>query len=234
MIELEDVLSLDDKLLRSIFCSHSPPDPLIVRFPSRLIVSVLHDLAPYLDWRFCGYTKLLSWRCEAMSKAATARYASTPSELQELHTQLADYFLGTWAATPKPLSLTEGIVLEKCSRGVPPQCLRLPHSRRLNRRVLDELWRHLVGSGRINEALEECLLNPDWLAARCCDSACRSLTAELTCAAAALGPSHGAVLKELALSLAPLRNAVDHDGGRLLEQVGVVVQQNLMPSVGDQ
>ncbi|CAC5359591.1 NACHT domain- and WD repeat-containing protein 1 [Mytilus coruscus] len=88
--ELEDILACDDDVLNDVYEYWTPP---IRRLPPLLLVRLRHDLQQYLVERGADGATVIYWYHRQFIEAAQDRYC----RVTNLHTALADYFLGTWA-----------------------------------------------------------------------------------------------------------------------------------------
>jgi WD40 repeat protein/ADP-ribose pyrophosphatase YjhB (NUDIX family) len=91
--ELEDVLSLDDTVLRSVFEWWTPP---VRRVPPLLLVRLWDDLADMVQIRRCstGDGRIIFWSNALKERVRTHVLQGR----RQKHTLLAQYFMGTWAA----------------------------------------------------------------------------------------------------------------------------------------
>ena len=95
------------------------------------------------------------WQHDLLLQAVQARYLCDVTTARQVHSNLADYFLGTWAGRDKPMSdqtakrwASVGV---SCDRKVPAQ----PHTfgssssgqERFNKRKYDQVPRHLDLAG---------------------------------------------------------------------------------------
>jgi len=89
--ELEDILSCDEDVLQDVFQYWTPP---IRRLPPLLWVRIRADLASYLVDRGADGTQVTCWYHRQFAQAAVDRYLSDPFEKKNIHSAIADYFLG--------------------------------------------------------------------------------------------------------------------------------------------
>ena len=89
--ELEDILSCDEDVLQDVFQYWTPP---IRRLPPLLWVRIRADLASYLVDRGADGTQVTCWYHRQFVQAAVDRYLSDPFEKKNIHSAIADYFLG--------------------------------------------------------------------------------------------------------------------------------------------
>ncbi|CAI4228678.1 unnamed protein product [Auanema sp. JU1783] len=175
--EVEDLISLDDKVLDDIYQYHLPP---IRRIPPLLWSRIRADLADYLTERSAnGGVIVLNWYHAQFRAAAVERYFKNLNHLELCHSYMAEYFLGVWGGIPKPYQYTEiqkqrfGVTENEglADRKVPKQpnvFYSKDGSHRYNTRKLNELPYHLLRAGRIEELLNLCLFNYDFLQAKLC------------------------------------------------------------------
>lgn len=171
--ELEDLISLDDKVLNDVYQYHLPP---IRRIPPLLWTRIRNDLPNYLTVRDADSVSVLNWYHRQFREAAKERYFRNLNILSYFHSCLADYFMGTWGGgNPKPFIFTEiqrhrfnisdrdGLA----DRKVPLQPLiyynRKKQVSRYNLRKFGELPYHLVRSNRFQDLFEQVLFNYAWL-----------------------------------------------------------------------
>lgn len=126
--EIEDLLSLNDKVLQDVYQYWLPP---VRRLPSILWARIRGDLGAYLMEREAAGSSVLYWYHRQFIQVARERYLTakasptsqpsisrfsaeevTQGSLSEtgvfLHELIADYFLGTWAeGAKKPFQFTE-------------------------------------------------------------------------------------------------------------------------------
>ncbi|KAJ8982590.1 hypothetical protein NQ317_005062 [Molorchus minor] len=174
--ELEDLISLDDKVLDDVYQYHLPP---VRRIPPLLWTRIRNDLPNYLSEREADGVSVMNWYHRQFRDAAKERYFKNMNMATYFHSMTADYFLGIWGGgKPKPFKYTEiqrhrfnltdreGIA----DRKVPVQPLFF-HSKegtvsRYNLRKFGELPFHLVRSRRFTDLYENVLFNYEWLHAK--------------------------------------------------------------------
>uniref|UniRef100_A0A1I7RSF5 WD_REPEATS_REGION domain-containing protein n=1 Tax=Bursaphelenchus xylophilus TaxID=6326 RepID=A0A1I7RSF5_BURXY len=175
--ELEDLISLDDKVLDDIYQYHLPP---VRRIPPLLWSRIRADLPGYLSERAADGVIVLNWYHEQFRTAANERYFKNLNHLQNTHSAIADYFLGIWGGVPKPYQYTDlqkqrfGVVENEglADRKVPKQPNLFKNKEgdkvRYNSRKLNELPYHLLRSRRLKELFNLCLFNFEFLQAKMC------------------------------------------------------------------
>ncbi|KAI6183552.1 hypothetical protein M3Y97_00500900 [Aphelenchoides bicaudatus] len=175
--ELEDLISLDDKVLDDIYQYHLPP---VRRIPPLLWSRIRADLPGYLSERAADGVIVLNWYHEQFRTAANERYFKNLNHLQNTHSSISDYFLGIWGGVPKPYQYTDlqkqrfGVVENEglADRKVPkqPNIFRSKDSDkvRYNSRKLNELPYHLLRARRWKELFSLCLFNFEFLQSKLC------------------------------------------------------------------
>ncbi|XP_045465419.1 NACHT and WD repeat domain-containing protein 2 [Harmonia axyridis] len=174
--ELEDLISLDDKVLDDVYQYHLPP---VRRIPPLLWTRIRNDLPNYLSEREADGVSVMNWYHRQFRDAAKERYFKNMNMATYFHSMIADYFLGIWGGgVPKPFKYTEiqrhrfnltdkeGVA----DRKVPVQPLVF-YSKdgkisRYNLRKFGELPFHLVRSRRFKDLYENVLFNYEWLHAK--------------------------------------------------------------------
>nr|XP_049705722.1 NACHT and WD repeat domain-containing protein 2 [Helicoverpa armigera] len=178
--ELEDLISLDDKVLDDVYQYHLPP---VRRIPPLLWTRIRNDLPNYLSEREADGVSVMNWYHRQFRDTARERYFKNMNMAMYFHSMIADYYLGIWGGgIPKPFKYTEiqrhrfnladreGVA----DRKVPLQPLIFMSAdganRRYNLRKFGELPFHLVRSKRFTDLYAEVLFNYEWLHAKlnCC------------------------------------------------------------------
>ena len=139
--ELNQLLSLDDDVLESVYEWWVPPVRIV---PPLLVTRLLSDLAPYLTRRGDGSgAELVSWYhrqfWEAarawlfgswdMARALVLKKEAMNSVRQQRHLQLADFFGGRWAGVSKPYSDPKGLKWKNAGSTKPSKGIALEHPR---------------------------------------------------------------------------------------------------------
>ena len=174
--ELEDLLSLDEKVLNDVYQYHLPP---VRRIPPLLWTRIRNDLPSYLSEREADGVNVVNWYHRQFIEASRERYFKNLNYVSEIHANIAEYFLGIWGGgRPKPFEYTEGqrkmFHLEEkggeSDRKVPEQplvfCDQDGKPIRHNLRKLSELPFHLIRSHRYEELYAKVIFNYDWLHAK--------------------------------------------------------------------
>ncbi|KAI5755532.1 hypothetical protein M8J77_017783 [Diaphorina citri] len=174
--ELEDLISLDDKVLDDVYQYHLPP---VRRIPPLLWTRIRNDLPNYLSEREADGVNVMNWYHRQFRDTAKERYFKNMNMAIYFHSSIADYFLGIWGGgNPKPFKYTEiqrhrfnltdkeGVA----DRKVPIQPLVFQSKEgsvcRYNLRKFGEMPYHMVRSRRFQDLYEHVLFNYDWLHAK--------------------------------------------------------------------
>lgn len=186
--ELEDLISLDDLVLNDIYQYHLPP---VRRIPPLLWTRIRNDLPGYLSEREADGVSVVGWYHRQFIDAAKERYFKNLFFVKELHSNMAEYFLGTYGGgIPKPFEYSElqrqRFHLEdkksSADRKVPPQPVEFTDSQgkviRYNLRKLNEMPWHLVRSQRYQDLYEKVLFNYEWLHAKLSSTPLQSVIAD--------------------------------------------------------
>ena len=170
--ELEDLLSLDDSVLRDVFQIHIPP---LRRIPPLLWVRVRHDIAQYLVDKEVDEVRSFFWYHRQFFETAKKRYLSNKAYKQEIHSLMSDYYLGKWHQVKKPFEYTPEQMKrigatspnDEADRKVSAQPLIFSLQEdgvvRYNKRKLNKLPYHLYRANRVQELRTVCLFNYEWL-----------------------------------------------------------------------
>ena len=170
--EMEDLLSLDDEVLNSIFVHWQPS---IRRIPSFYWAKVYNDITIFLTHLQVDDTPIMNWAQQQCREVFTKRYLKSAKTKQKIHSALSDYFLGTYSGTfKKPFTYNNSLrnvlhikeVDGEAVRYVAEQplqydttCTRV----RYNLRKLNQLCHHLINAGRKKDACREIFFNYRWL-----------------------------------------------------------------------
>ncbi|XP_065084724.1 NACHT and WD repeat domain-containing protein 2 [Ochlerotatus camptorhynchus] len=173
--ELEDLISLDDRVLDDVYQYHLPP---VRRIPPLLWTRIRNDLPNYLSEREADGVNVMNWYHRQFRDTAKERYFKNMNMAIYFHSMIADYYLGIWGGKPKPFKYTEiqrhrfGLTDKEgiADRKVPIQPLVFTNKEgkvtRYNLRKFGELPFHLVRSRRFTDLYENVLFNYDWLHAK--------------------------------------------------------------------
>lgn len=186
--ELEDLLSIDEKVLNDVYQYHLPP---VRRIPPLLWTRMRNDMPGYLSEREAEGVNVIGWYHRQFIDAAKERYFKNLNFLSEVHANIAEYFLGTWGGgIPKPFEYSElqrqRFQLEQrtgeSDRKLPPQPLKFVDADgrtiRYNLRKLSELPFHLVRSHRFESLYTEVLFNYKFLHAKISSMPLQALLAD--------------------------------------------------------
>ena len=176
--ELEDLISLDDKVLDDIYQYHLPPTR---RVPPLLWTRVRSDLPGYLSDSEADGVNVINWYHRQFIDAAKERYFKTKDDFLYYHKMMSEFFLGMWGGgTPKPFKFTEiqkhrfGLKSKdsEADRQVPAMPLvfytKDGDISRYNLRKFGELPYHLVRCGNFSDLFAHVLFNYQWLYAKLC------------------------------------------------------------------
>ncbi|XP_039442775.1 NACHT and WD repeat domain-containing protein 2 [Culex pipiens pallens] len=173
--ELEDLISLDDRVLDDVYQYHLPP---VRRIPPLLWTRIRNDLPNYLSEREADGVNVMNWYHRQFRDTAKERYFKNMNMAIYFHSMIADYYLGIWGGKPKPFKYTEiqrhrfGLTDKEgiADRKVPIQPLVFINKEgkvtRYNLRKFGELPFHLVRSRRFTDLFRNVLFNYDWLHAK--------------------------------------------------------------------
>lgn len=168
--EMEDLLSLDDDVLNSVFVTHHPP---VRRIPFAKWLSLKNDIEPFLTHREADGVTVYFWSHDVFENAVKERYLKDEKAVKAMHSMLADYFLGTWADRTKTVSmptqsgnqnlLSCGTEADRLVASQPLSFVSESGAVRFNRRKYDQVPRHLYLAGRLKELNSLVLFNYEWL-----------------------------------------------------------------------
>uniref|UniRef100_A0A4W3IE44 NACHT and WD repeat domain containing 2 n=1 Tax=Callorhinchus milii TaxID=7868 RepID=A0A4W3IE44_CALMI len=186
-MELEDILSLDGYVLNEITATAKLQNPL--RIPYYFIARLKEELRGYLVERQVRSVTLLVWANRHLHLIAQKLYLQNEEDVHEMHSILADYFLGVWSGGRKmsfhsehpqnhikskdinDQNTNEDKEPDKniFDRQVPQQpwvfqCNLLePDIFFVNHRKMTELLHHLTRSGRTDDLMYSVIMNFSWL-----------------------------------------------------------------------
>ncbi|XP_075050871.1 NACHT and WD repeat domain-containing protein 2 [Mixophyes fleayi] len=187
-VELEDILALDNSVMSELLANGKPLNPL--RIPYTIIAQIKEDLAGYLVERHVRNVTLLVWSNRHLQLIAQKLYLNNDDDLQEMHVNMAEYFLGVWSGGRKKPFYSEHHYFENCiqneHRGISDvvklyndetefdrqapeqpwafQCNPLqPDIFFVNHRKMTELLHHLTRCGMTDETMSGITMNFSWL-----------------------------------------------------------------------
>ncbi|XP_033870299.2 NACHT and WD repeat domain-containing protein 2-like isoform X1 [Acipenser ruthenus] len=186
-MELEDILSLDNSVLSEIIVSTNLQNPLRISYI--LIAKLKEDLNGYLVERQVRNVTLLVWANRHLQLIAQKLYLSNEEDVHQMHSLLAEYFLGVWSGGRRKIFNCESnnfgsldknqMNLKHCEkpsveqssfdRQTPEQpwvfqCNSLePDIFFVNHRKMTELLHHLTRSGRTEDLMFGVIMNFSWL-----------------------------------------------------------------------
>lgn len=177
-LELEDVMSIDDTLLTEVFKFQLPP---VRRIPSLLWVRLKYDVQKYIVDKEIDETRVTFWYHRQFIEASQERYLKDGNFSAEIHSNLADYFLGKWFNVPKPFRYTAeqakkygmSSLDSSADRKVADQPIKFMYTDkegnvqiRYNKRKLSKLPFHLAHANREDELNSICLYNYHFVIAK--------------------------------------------------------------------
>lgn len=170
--ELEDLLSLDDEGLTHVFQIHIPP---LRRIPPLLWVRIRHDISQYLVDKEVDEVRSFFWYHRQFFETANQRYLTDKSLKTEIHSLMADYYLGKWYGVKKPFRYTAEQMKRlgvkspdsEADRKISAQPMIYSQDKegkhvRYNKRKLNKLPYHLFEADRRQELRSICLFNFRW------------------------------------------------------------------------
>ncbi|CAK9104066.1 NACHT domain- and WD repeat-containing protein 1 [Durusdinium trenchii] len=149
--ELEDLLSLQDALLATVYTTFFPP---LARFPSFMVAKLWRDLRPYLSPEG-------GWYHKEFHAAASKRYAGL---LTTCYQTMAQYFSGSPESLVRPkfkIKVKGETWLLSSNRFPAPQPFRFATGS-INLRKLAELPAALLATGD-TDAFDELMLNVEYI-----------------------------------------------------------------------
>ncbi|NXO60823.1 NWD2 protein, partial [Aramus guarauna] len=187
-MELEDILALDNSVMYELSESVREGNPL--RIPYIYIARLKEGLQGYLIERQVKNVTLLLWANRHLQLIAQKLYLHNEEDLREMHTVMAEYFLGVWSGGRRKPFYSNDQYLNGCpdhdSRGLNEdekhcmdqaafdrqapdqpwvfQCNPLePDIFFINHRKMTELIHHLTRCGRTDDLLYGVIMNFSWL-----------------------------------------------------------------------
>ncbi|KAK5645668.1 hypothetical protein RI129_004132 [Pyrocoelia pectoralis] len=237
--ELEDLISLDDKVLDDVYQYHMPP---VRRIPPLLWTRIRNDLPNYLSEREADGVSVMNWYHRQFRDAARERYFKNMNMAMYFHSNIADYYLGIWGGgKPKPFKYTEiqrhrfnladkeGVA----DRKVPLQPLvfltKDGNVARYNLRKFGELPYHMVRSRRFKDLYENVVFNYSWLYAKLSSCPLQSILADFEDCSASIDK------KEAKRELMLVADALRLGGAVLVQYPHMLAPQligRLLPEIG--
>ncbi|NWR69028.1 NWD2 protein, partial [Centropus unirufus] len=187
-MELEDILALDNSVMYELSESVRESNPL--RIPYIYIARLKEGLQGYLIERQVKNVTLLLWANRHLQLIAQKLYLHNEEDLREMHTVMAEYFLGVWSGGRRKPFYSNDQYLNGCpdhdSRGLSKEekhCMdQLAFDRQapdqpwvfqcnplepdiffINHRKMTELIHHLTRCGRTDDLLYGVIMNFSWL-----------------------------------------------------------------------
>ena len=171
-LEIEDILSLDDKLLNIIFVSNNEY-PHIRRIPHIYWSNLRQDIQPYLCCKESDGIATYSWKYKRLAQVAEERYCR--HDVVNMFSNMADYYIGKWSGTRRKPFKHPTVLMAKYKlverdgalcRFVPTQPLSFGDHMVCNSRKLSQLPYLLVKSERFDDLKSDVLCNYDWIASK--------------------------------------------------------------------
>lgn len=146
--ELEDLLSIDEDVLFSIFQFHMPP---IRRFPTILWVRIKKSIEQYIMEKEANDTKIIQWHHRKFIDVTLDYYVKSASrkENEAMYQNIIDYYNDTWQNRAKPFEMNDYLknkykdvvdrVAERYLTPQPIQYVGTDGKTRFNKRKLTEL-----------------------------------------------------------------------------------------------
>ena len=167
--EMDDLLSLDDVVLNSVYQTYHPP---VRRIPCVKWLMIKDNIEHFLSHRDADGVTVHLFSHDEFENVVRDRYLNNEQVVKSMHSMLADYFLGTWAGKKKPVVLPEhnGLTTLPCGGeadrlvALQPLSFESPGAPvRFNKRKYDQVPRHLFLAGRLKELNSLVLFNYEWL-----------------------------------------------------------------------
>ncbi|CAM5109192.1 unnamed protein product [Eretmochelys imbricata] len=187
-MELEDILALDNSVMYELNDSVRQCNPL--RVPYIYIARLKEGLKGYLIERQVKNVTLLVWANRHLQLIAQKLYLHSEEDVHEMHTIMAEYFLGVWSGGRRKSFYSQDQYLNGCldnnSRSMNDEekhCMDLTSFDRqapdqpwvfqcnplepdiffVNHRKMTELLYHLTRCGRSDDLLYGVIMNFSWL-----------------------------------------------------------------------
>ena len=137
---------------------------------------IRHDISQYLVDKEVDEVRVFFWYHRQFFETAKKRYLQDPSLKVEIHSLMADYYLGKWHGVKKPFKYTPAQMKKveasspdcEADRRIAAQPIIFSQDAdgkniRYNKRKLNKLPFHLYKANRQKELRAICLLNYTWL-----------------------------------------------------------------------
>ncbi|KAF3837072.1 hypothetical protein F7725_004536 [Dissostichus mawsoni] len=183
-VELEDILSLDNIVLGDVIVATYLKNPLRISYD--LVARLREELYGYLVERQVRNVTLMVWANRHLYLIAQKLYLSNEEDVHQMHSLLAEYFLGAWSGGRKKIftydnnhftslnisvhknptisSLMRKHHLTSTQQPWVFQCNLLePDIFFVNHRKMTELVYHLTRSGRTDDLMFGVIMNFSWL-----------------------------------------------------------------------
>ena len=150
-VELEDVLSLDDEVLDSVYVYHDPPVDGIMHMPSIVLKRILYMLREYIAERRSENKKTLYWYHRQFTEYA---HDYVNNERMKFHKTLAELYLCEDGIKRTIVLTSRKKTLKDVDRQITGQPLTSQ-----NKRKLQSLPYHLKNTGNLDHLKRHCLCN---------------------------------------------------------------------------
>ena len=150
-VEIEDLLSLDDEVLKDVFQYHTPP---VRKIPPLLWTRIKTDLPGYFGVQETDGVNTINWYHRQFFDVANQRFLGNINIKRKVHSKIADYFIGTQSTESE--SCSQPLYFTDNNKNIT----------RFNKRKLGELPHHLLRSLRDTDMYEKVLYNVDWIFAK--------------------------------------------------------------------
>ncbi|KAI9207055.1 uncharacterized protein BJ171DRAFT_439956 [Polychytrium aggregatum] len=197
VIELEDLLSCDDRVLNDVYKNSFPR---VCRIPQVILFRFISDMEPYFIQRMFDRTRVLCIRDPEFHSFVAHRYLTEGRQIMVCR-RLVAYFEGTWCTQAKPYEDAFGRVRDVRWRHLADQpFIYSVRNSLINHRKMSNLVGLQLASGRYRDAVVT-LDHADFkMAVKYVDQDVRLLLAEHTC--------------KIGLAFKSGSNGLDQDVGR--------------------
>ncbi|KAK3089761.1 hypothetical protein FSP39_006292 [Pinctada imbricata] len=220
--EMNDLLSLDSPVMESVLKGANPKVRIM---PIQKWLRLKDDIGNLFIQREADNVTVYNWKHEEFNRVIRERYMKDPSVSKQIHSLLADYFLG--AMIPKrndrisPFTFfCQGHDIPACHL-VDNQPLTFQFEdgpQRFNKRKYDQVPRNLYSAERLDELNVRVLFNYEWLYNKI-----KALSLQHIMADFALNPSLEASLVEEALRVA--EHVIEKD----IDNMAAEISGHLLP-----
>ena len=175
-VEMEDVLSLDDEVLNSIFVFWEAPTR---RIPPVVWCKLRNDIRGFLVGKNSDETTVLSLQHEEFRAVIRERYFTDTNLEKIVHENLGHFWLGTWGGYHAKAFKYEKFHVGRLKLKSPDSsaCRHLPQQPiilnrhgeiRYNLRKLNQMPYHLAKAGMLEKLMDHVFFHYDWLHGKLC------------------------------------------------------------------